>query len=676
MSKFPLLLSAAAALVAACSVDAGDAAAEAGRPVIAPADVTAPVTHGSVVNAAFWRAPADGELYVVAAAEFAGLEVYREDGDRVAGLDTIEAGLTVTVPDVRIGGDAATLVVAYDAGAAALRAFTFDPAQSSFRAVMPEPLELADELTGLCHYRSRLSGADYLYAVTDAGLIHHYELFAVPDGIAGRLQRTIPSGKGSGFCAVDPRDGALYVAEETTGVWRIQAEAEDDTTREPVDLREPFGTLSDDIKGVAVYPADDGLSYLFVADIGNEQIAVYRLPGGEPVTQFAVEGLSEPEGLAISGPGDGALLAIADEDQGDGGSDIKLVGLDALASVLGPRADSPQSAPVAPTTVRPVVETDVVPTWGDSADDPAIWVNPSDAAGSLVIGTGKKSGLYVFDLEGRTLQVLEDGRMNNVDVRDGFPLGDETVPIVAASNRSDDSIALYRIDTDTRTLTAVADGVLATGFADPYGLCLYESPETGDFYVFVNDADSGLVRQWRLADNGAGRIRAEPVRDIPVGSQAEGCVADDTTATLYVAEEDVGLWKYSAEPDGGEARTAIDSTSESGRLTDDVEGIALYDAGDGKGYLVVSNQGANNYAVYRRDGDNTFVGLFHIIANPAAGIDGASETDGLDVTSAALGSAFPDGLLVVQDGRNIAPEERQNFKYVSWRDVAAALEID
>jgi 3-phytase len=80
--------------------------------------------------------------------------------------------------------------------------------------------------------------------------------------------------------------------------------------------------------------------------------------------------------------------------------------------------------------------------------------------------------------------------------------------------------------------------------------------------------------------------------------------------------------------------------------------------------------------VYRREGNNEFVGFFSIVANAAAGIDGASETDGLDVSSAALGSRFPDGLLVVQDGRNIAPEERQNFKYISWTEIASALGLD
>jgi 3-phytase len=47
----------------------------------------------------------------------------------------------------------------------------------------------------------------------------------------------------------------------------------------------------------------------------------------------------------------------------------------------------------------------------------------------------------------------------------------------------------------------------------------------------------------------------------------------------------------------------------------------------------------------------------------------------LDVSSAAFGTRFPDGLLVVQDGRNLTPRERQNYKFVSWRDIAAVLGI-
>jgi 3-phytase len=205
---------------------------------------------------------------------------------------------------------------------------------------------------------------------------------------------------------------------------------------------------------------------------------------------------------------------------------------------------------------------------------------------------------------------------------------------------------------------------------------MYRSASSGEYYVFVNEGGDGTFRQWRLFDNGEGKVTVEQVREFAVGSQAEGCVADDELGTLYIAEEGHGLWKYSAEPEGGADRVLIDSTGDDGRLTDDVEGVALWIGAEGRGYLVASNQGADNYAVYRREGDNEWVGFFHVIADPGLGIDGASETDGLDVTSAPLGERYPAGLLVVQDGRNIAPEERQNFKFVSWQDVAQVLGVE
>ena len=66
-------------------------------------------------------------------------------------------------------------------------------------------------------------------------------------------------------------------------------------------------------------------------------------------------------------------------------------------------------------------------------------------------------------------------------------------------------------------------------------------------------------------------------------------------------------------------------------------------------------------------------GRFRVGMNPPAGIDGASETDGLEVTSLNLGARYPEGLLVVQDGRNVMPAEHQNFKLVDWRDISGLL---
>ena len=106
-------------------------------------------------------------------------------------------------------------------------------------------------------------------------------------------------------------------------------------------------------------------------------------------------------------------------------------------------------------------------------------------------------------------------------------------------------------------------------------------------------------------------------------------------------------------------------------LTADVEGLALYYAPEGKGYLLASSQGSNTVNVYERSGDHAYV----LTIDPKAGeTDDVAETDGLDVTNEPTSPAFPRGLLVLQDGEN---EGRQNFKLFAWEDVAGGrLVID
>jgi 3-phytase len=91
-----------------------------------------------------------------------------------------------------------------------------------------------------------------------------------------------------------------------------------------------------------------------------------------------------------------------------------------------------------------------------------------------------------------------------------------------------------------------------------------------------------------------GKVRAKKVRDIKFGSQTEGCVADDESGILYVAEEDVGLWRVTAEPGKSSPPISVDKLSTNPKLKDDLEGVGLYDLGGGRGYLVVSSQGNNS----------------------------------------------------------------------------------
>jgi 3-phytase len=649
---------------------------------------TSPGAEDAANDVALWVHPTDpARSLVLGAGGSAGLEVFGLDGTSRQRIAEIQADLVDVRHSVTLGGAAVDLVTVGDVRRGLLHFYTVDAAAGTLRKADASPVDVAAEMTGLCSYRSPVTDRLYLLTATDDGDVVQWDVATNGTTIAARAVRRLPFGRGAGGCVADDATQALYVAIETSGLWRVGAEPESDAAPHQLDALAPLGALGEEIKGLALYRADAETAYLLATDVGAERLRVYDLDGrrlgrvalGASGTVPAVAETEAFELVAGTLPGlDGGVLLVADEDNGDAYANYKLVAWTDLAGALDLAQRSAVPVREAPRpsarTVEPTAETEPVTTYGDAADDPVIWVHPTDPSQSLVIGANKKLGLEVYDLSGRRLQTLPDGRMNNVDLRDDFPFAQGRAPIVAASNRTTKTIALYRVDVATRRLVAVDVEAADTGLRDPYGLCLYHSARDGRFYLFINDADTGLMRQWRLEER-RGRVRATQVRDVQVGSQAEGCVADDELGHLYVGEEDTGLWKYSADPRGGTTRTAVDRT-EGGQLKADVEGMSLWIGAAGKGYLVVSNQGEDNYAVYRREGNNAFVGKFHIVANDERGIDGASETDGLDVVSAPLGDGFPAGLLVVQDGRNLTPSATQNFKLVSWQAIARALGLE
>lgn len=326
-------------------------------------------------------------------------------------------------------------------------------------------------------------------------------------------------------------------------------------------------------------------------------------------------------------------------------------------------------------TVKPAAETASSRHAGDTADDSCIWIHPTDPALSLVIGDDKDGGVQVFNLDGTERQYLDGTKnMNNIDLRYNFPLAGKFangtshthVALVGVGNETDSSITFYKVNPSTRMLEA-AGSIGGLGLV-PYGSCMYRSPVSGKYYYFVN-AKSGVTQQWELRDNGSGGVAGTKVRQFDVGSQPEGCVADDVLAKFYIGEEAVGIWKYGAEPGDGSSRTQVDKTGTGGNLVADVEGMSLYYVSDGTGYLIVSSQGNSTFCVYTREGSNSFIFKFNVGSNGT--IDAVSGTDGLDVTNFPLGSSYPKGLFVCHDTSN-SGGTASNHKFVPWESVAAA----
>ena len=623
--------------------------------------------------------------HVVATAALGGLEVYGLDGARQGSVPSGEAAGVDVAYGFPLDGKPTTVLAALDSTSNSLRLFTMDgalPVEAGARAI---PLGFAVE--GLCLARNRLDGALYAFVVGDGGEVEQQMIYADANGkLDARQVRRVNLPSTVKQC-VAAADGDVYLAEEEVGIWRIDGNPEADLSATLVDAPR-LGHIDDEVGGLALYDGGKGSQWLLAADASAGRINVYdRADHDAYLGSFAV---GAPDGKATveePGPLFATSMALGDAfphgvllvNDEDGGSNYKAVSIADIATALDLQpgtAQDPRTLAKPPVaTVTALVETVPVASYGDAADDPAIWADPDDPAKSLVVGTDKKAGMYVYDMQGKVASFRPDGKMNNTDLREGFMLGDDKAILVTASDRTHKSAAIYRLDTRARKLVDVADGVQATGLPDPYGLCMYRSATDGKTYVFINTGD-GLMRQWELVANANARVDIRQVREFRFGSQAEGCVADDDAGNLYVDEEDVALWKLGAAADAGDAMTAIDRIGKNPVLKADLEGLGIYHLGDGRGYIVISVQGNDTYAVYRLEGDHAYLGSFAVVADGARGIDGISETDGLEVTSRNLGPGFEHGAMIAQDGRNVLPVENQNYKYVPWESIARALDLE
>lgn len=335
---------------------------------------------------------------------------------------------------------------------------------------------------------------------------------------------------------------------------------------------------------------------------------------------------------------------------------ILLAPLSVLAAcTTTPRPPVIQSLPAVEVTARG--ETEPVGTAAqDAADDPAIWRNAANPAASLIVATDKKAGLYLYGMDGKPRHFSPDGRLNNVDLIEMPGKG----VIVVASDRNDPLHALlriYRLDTDAERLVPL--GTVSGGAGEAYGVCLTARDARVHAFSVLKH---GRVEEIAIDLSGAQPVGL-PVRQVQLQTQTEGCVVDPRDRTLYVGEEDRGIWRFA---DGASVGTLI-APADGKQLVADVEGLAIMPQGERDGWIVASSQGDNAYAVYRLP-DMTPAGRVRIVAGR---VGATEETDGIALAAGGFGGDFPDGLLVVQDGMN-APSA-QNFKLVSWRDVVDAL---
>lgn len=322
-------------------------------------------------------------------------------------------------------------------------------------------------------------------------------------------------------------------------------------------------------------------------------------------------------------------------------------------------------APVARDAVRPRIVTE---RTRHDTDDPAIWINAADPAQSLVLGTDKDTdgALYAFDLAGRVVRVVRGlERPNNVDLVRGLRLGGQEVDVAVVTERERQRLRVFRLpgleDVGGEGLV-VFDGDVNRA---PMGVALYRRPADGAVFAIVGGKSGpaeGYLWQYRLEDDGTGRVRMTKVRAFGSYSgkkEIEAIAVDAELGYVYYSDETFGVHKYRADPDAAGADAELAVFGREG-FASDHEGISIYKHADGTGVIVVSDQQANRFRFYRREGEpgNPHEHRF-LRTVPVAAI----ESDGSEVTSLPLGPGFPHGLFV-------AMSNGRTFHYYAWEDLA------
>lgn len=300
-------------------------------------------------------------------------------------------------------------------------------------------------------------------------------------------------------------------------------------------------------------------------------------------------------------------------------------------------------------------------------DDPAIWYNASNPSKSLILGTDKHEdgALMVYDLAGN---ILEDKTIrglkhpNNVDLRT-LHFGEQVISIAVVTERLTSKVRIFSVPDMLPIDNGGIEVFEGEDESSPMGIALYNRLHDGALFMIVGRKSGpveGYLWQYQLQKEKNGHFTAKKVRAFGKFSgnkEIEAIAVDDELGYVYYSDEQFGVRKYHADPEMGNEELALFATE---GFTGDHEGISIYKNEAGKGYILVSDQQANKFHVFTREGsgDNP-----HLHELKKVVVVAAMESDGSEVINANLGPLFPNGLFVVMS-------TDKTFHFYDWSDIS------
>jgi len=138
--------------------------------------------------------------------------------------------------------------------------------------------------------------------------------------------------------------------------------------------------------------------------------------------------------------------------------------------------------------------------------------------------------------------------------------------------------------------------------------------------------------------------------------EIESIVVDDELGYIYYSDENVGVRKYYADADKGNDELALFAQT---GITEDHEGLSIYQEKNGKGYIILSDQQANKFHLFTRSGTKSNPHDHHLVRIVLAQTD---ESDGSDILNMPLNNTFQKGIFV-------AMSTDQTFQFYKAEDI-------
>ena len=318
-------------------------------------------------------------------------------------------------------------------------------------------------------------------------------------------------------------------------------------------------------------------------------------------------------------------------------------------------------------TVTATNETEAVLGSHDAADDVAIWFHPDSPLDSIILASDKKIGISVFNLSGHKIYSYNGDPYNNIDIRYDLPTEKSKIDIIAATNVKKMQIDFFKIS-KTKDLLVKIPGSITLSKVSAYGLCMYHHRQDNKYYVIATGR-KGKAEQYEIWFH-KNKIKSRLTRTFPIPTKNEGCVSHDEHNVLYIAEEEIGIWKFDLNNNNDKGKF-LDTIKNNKNLVRDIEGLSIYHLDADNGYLIASIQGNSSFAVYDIKTDQY---LLSFKVKASKNIDELSYTDGIEIINMPLGKKFPSGMMIAQDDSNEdkGKEVNQNFKLISWSDISKA----